>query len=209
MIPDDLVYFFLSSTCMIFIWNSISIIRTTRNRRIGSYLLEFPVSTLIHVPWSLAPLSSPFSFVSKFLFFYRFVYNIFTLTFFLNYVSLLPFLTCIMFLRSTSTHPQVPTSALCLGAVWLGCLCVWLTFSYSTMLPHARRGNYFPVCFSCWPTSHKNVAKGRVAGRPSECFKMLAFPRTTLNKFAVKITILPKAICRLNASPFQWCFSQN
>ena len=159
------------------------------------------------LPWALLSL-----FVSKFLFFYRFVYNIFTLNFFLNYVSLLPFLTCIMFLRSTSTHPQVPTSPLCLGAVWLGCLCIWLTFSYSTVLPHARKGNYFPVCFSFWPTSHKNVAKGRVAAdhlNALRCWPFLEPPKTTLNKFAVKITILPKAICRLNASPFQWCFSQN
>ena len=75
--------------------------------------------------------------------------------FFLKYVSLLLSFTCIIFLGSTSTDStHVPTPAMCLGAVLLGCPCVWLRFSHSTMLQHARRGKYFPVCFPFWPTSH-------------------------------------------------------
>ena len=72
--------FFLSSTCTIFIWNSITIIRTARNRGLGSYLLEFPCQCFIHIPWSLAPRSSPL--LQLFYSFYRFFYNTFTLPFF-------------------------------------------------------------------------------------------------------------------------------
>lgn len=188
--------FFLSSTCTIFIWNSITIIRTARNRGLGSYLLEFPCQCFIHIPWSLAPWSSPL--LQLFYSFYRFFYNTFTLPFFFKLCFVL--FLCTLSQKHKCTH-RFPTSSV-LGTALLGCL--WLTFSYSTILPHARRGNYLPVCCSFWPTSHHNEAKERVTGRPCDgWFKMLAFPRTALNKLfpAVKITILLKARCRLNASP--------
>ena len=65
LIPGDFD-FFLSSTCTIFFWNSITV-RTARNRGIRSYSWSSHVSPLVHIPWSLAPWSSPFSLVSNFL----------------------------------------------------------------------------------------------------------------------------------------------
>ena len=129
------------------------------------------------LPWALLSLLSP-----NFYSFYRFFYNIFSLPIFLV-CFITSIIYCLIFLRSTSshthTHTQVPIQALCLGAVWLGCLCVWLIFSYSTILPHARTGNHFPVCFSFWPTLHQNEVKGRVADRPLNALRCWPFRITS------------------------------
>lgn len=132
LIPGDFD-FFLSSTCTIFFWNSITV-RTARNRGIRSYSWSSHVSPLVHIPWSLAPWSSPFSLVSNFFILYIGFSTILPLYLFLNYVSFL----CTLSQKLKCTH-RFPTSSV-LGAALLGCL--WLTFSYSTILPYARRGNY-------------------------------------------------------------------
>ena len=148
MVPDDLVCFFLSSTCMTVIWNS-TIIRTARKRRLGSCFLELPCQYFY--PPSLVSCSLELSFLFCLQIFTLFIgfYTIFSL--YLFFWTMFHYFHSLMFLRSTSTHPQVPTSALCSGAVWLGCLCVWLTFSYSTILteepgrsqsPGLQRGRY-------------------------------------------------------------------
>ena len=85
LVPDDLVCFFLSSTCMTVIWNS-TIIRTARKRRLGSCFLELPCQYFY--PPSLVLCTLELSFLSFSLFhdplfysFYRFFYNIFFLPF--------------------------------------------------------------------------------------------------------------------------------
>ena len=168
MVPDDLVLFFfvfflffLSSTCMTVIWNS-TIIRTARKRGLGSCLLELPCQYFY--PLSLVSCRLELSFLSFSLFhdplfysFYRFL-QYFLFTYFFSMFHHFHYLLFNLSQKHkfTHTHTQVPIQALCLGAVWLGCLCVWLIFSYSTILPHARTGNHFPVCFSFWPTLHQN-----------------------------------------------------
>ena len=147
-----LVCFFLSSTCMTVIWNS-TIIRTARKRGPGSCLLElawqyfYPPSP-VSCPLELSFLS--FSLMTHFFTLSIGFSIIFSLYVFLKVCFITSILYCIIFFRRPSTHSH----PLCLGVVWLGCLCIWLTFSYSTIVPHARRGNNFPVCFSFWPMSH-------------------------------------------------------
>ena len=163
MVPDDLVCSFLSSTCMTVIWNS-TIIRTAGKRGLGSCLLELPCQyfhppSLVSCPLELSFLSFSLFHDALFYSFYRFFSNIFSSPFFFwsifhHFHSLLFNLSQKHKYTHTQTHTQVPIQALCLGAVWLGCLCGWLTFSYSTISPHSRRDNYFPACFSFWPTLH-------------------------------------------------------
>ena len=123
MVSDDLVYFFLSSACMIFIWNSI-IIRTARNRGIGSYLLEVPCQSPMFpglmLPWALLSLSSP-----TFYSFYRFLYTIFSLPFYFEVCFITSIFYCIMFLRRQSTHSYPHTSS-----VFRSCLTLSLCLTY-------------------------------------------------------------------------------
>jgi len=113
--------------------------------------------------------------LSNFLFFFYSVFSkIFSHYLFSEVCFITSILYCIIFFRRPSTHSR----PLCSGAVWRGYLCVWLTFPYSTILPHARRGNHFPVCFSFWPTPHQNEAKGRVADRPLNALRCWPFKIT-------------------------------
>ena len=123
MVPDDLVCFFLSSTCMTVIWNS-TIIRTVRKRGLGSCLLELPCQyfyppSLVSCPLELSFLSFSLFHDPLFYSFYRFLqYFLFTFFFsmFHHFHSLLFNLS--QKHKYTHTHTQVPIQALCLGAVW-------------------------------------------------------------------------------------------
>ena len=166
---DNLVYFFLSSTCTIFIWHSITIIRTARNRGIGSYLLEFPCQ-YFH-PHSRVSCSLELSFLfclQLFYSFYRFLYILFTSPFFLKYVSFL----CNLSQKRKGTHTS--SQPVLLGAVLLGCVCLTyivifhnittcqerqpfsclLILTHITIKWNKRKGHrqtIWMVCLRCWP----------------------------------------------------------
>ena len=108
MVPDDLVCFFLSSTCMTVIWNS-TIIRTAGKRGLGSCLLELPCQyfhppSLVSCPLELSLLSVSLFHDALFYSFYRFFSNIFSSPFFFEVSFITSILYCLIFLRSTSTH---------------------------------------------------------------------------------------------------------
>lgn len=105
--------FFLSSTFMIFIRNSI-IIRTARNRGIRCCLLELPcqylypcslVSCSLELSLLFLSLSSPTFLLSLYVFLQYFLFT-FYWSMFHHFHSLL-----FIFLRSTSTHTHVRTHA--------------------------------------------------------------------------------------------------
>lgn len=155
--------------------------------------------------WALLSLWSP-----RFYSFCRFFYNIFTLPFLLNCVSdfhsLLynlphkqkhasPCQLCVQVplhwaVSVSDSHFHIPRYSMP-GEAAVSCLLLGLT--HITQKMQQRKGSQ---------TDHMNGLR---------CCPFLEPPRTTVNKLfpTVKITILPKAICRLNASPYQWCVSQN
>ena len=171
LIPDDLVYFFLSSSCMIFIWNSM-IIRTARNRGIGSYLLEFPCQyfyppSLVSCSLELSSLFHLQIFIIITVFFLKyFLFTFFFWSMFHNFHSLLYNL----FQETKYTLTSCVFRCFLTGLS----LCLTHIFIFHNITTCQERQP-----FSCllllltYMTLKWSKRKGR--RQTTECFKMLAF----------------------------------
>ena len=183
MVPDDLVCFFLSSTCMTVIWNS-TIIRTVRKRGLGSCLLELPCQyfyppSLVSCPLELSFLSFSLFHDPLFYSFYRFFYNIFFLPFvfwsmFHHFHSLLFNLSQKHKFTHTHTHTSSHTSSVfrcCLTGL---SLCLTHIFIFHNITTCQERQP-----FSCLLLLLTHItlkwSKRKGCRQTTECFKMLAF----------------------------------
>ena len=181
MVPDDLVCFFLSSTCMTVIWNS-TIIRTARKSGLGSCLLELPCQYFY--PPSLVSFHLELSFLSFSLFhdplfysFYRFL-QYFLFTYFFSMFHHFHYLLFNLSQKHKFTHTHTHTSSHT-SSVFRCCLT-----GLSLCLTHIFIFHNITTCqdrqsFSCLLLLLTHItpkwSKRKGCRQTTECFKMLAF----------------------------------